>query len=127
VSETVRDFGAVRLLVCAGDGPPLSKESDANMFIGAAWSQGAAGIVIPVERLSDEFFRLGTRLAGEVVQKFANYGLRLVIVGDIAERIAKSEPLRDFVFESNRGHIAWFVEDMDELARRLARLSRPAT
>ena len=53
------------------------------------------------------------------MQKFANYGLRLAVVGDIAEPLGASAALRDFVRESNRGRQVWFVADGDELAQRL--------
>jgi len=62
----------LRVLICAPDGPLLAKESDVDDFLSAAWSQDAAMVGIPVGRLSDDFFRLSTRLAGAVVQKFVN-------------------------------------------------------
>jgi len=54
------------------------------------------------------------------MQKFVNYRLRLVIVGDIAAYTAGSTALRDLVTESNRGKQIWFVPDLDALAARLA-------
>jgi hypothetical protein len=77
-------------------------------------------VVIPVSRLSDDFFRLSTRLAGDVLQKFVNYRLRVAIVGDMSQWTAQSGPLRDFVSESNRGRSVWFMADLDELEQRLA-------
>ncbi len=85
----------------------------------AAWHHEAAMVAIPVKRLSDDFFRLSTRLAGEVVQKFANYRLRLAIVGDISQWISQSKSLRDFIYEANHGQVVWFIADTDELFRRL--------
>lgn len=40
-------------------------------------------IVIPVERFSDAFFCLKTRVAGDVLQKFVAYRKRVVVLGDI--------------------------------------------
>lgn len=37
------------------------------------------------EAVSDEFFALSTRLAGEILQKFVNYGIRLAVYGDFSE------------------------------------------
>jgi hypothetical protein len=59
-------------------------------------------------------------VAGEVVQKFVNYRLRLAIVGDLTTHLAVSAALRDFVRESNRGRQLWFVADDAELDARLA-------
>ena len=52
--------------------------------------------------------------------KAANYRLRIAIVGEIAEQVAASDALRDFVGESNRGRQIWFVADEDALEARLA-------
>ena len=39
-------------------------------------------------RLSPDFLRLSTGLAGDVLQKFVNYGLRVAIVGDVSAAAA---------------------------------------
>ncbi|MGZ5935706.1 MAG: DUF4180 domain-containing protein [Rhizomicrobium sp.] len=110
----------LRAFECASEGPLLRSERDAVDIIGGALSQRASLVVIPVARLADDFFSLRTRIAGEIIQKFVNYGLRLVIVGDIARHVDASEALRDFVFETNRGRQVWFLPDMAELESRLA-------
>jgi len=55
---------------------------DATDLISAAWSEEATLVVIPVTRLHEDFFRLRTGLAGEIVSRFVGYRLRLAIVGD---------------------------------------------
>ena len=123
-TETVSDIHGVRVLLCAADGPQLAGERDVNDVLSAAWSADAAMVAIPVERLDPAFFRLSTRLAGEMLQKFVNYQLRAAIVGDVTAWTTQSEALRDFIHEANRGGSAWFVNDIDELERRLARAAR---
>ena len=73
-----------------------------------------------MERLDDAFFTLSTRIAGEIVQKFVNYRLKLAIVGDIARHLAASAALRDFVHETNRGNQLWFLPDIGQLDAQLA-------
>jgi Domain of unknown function (DUF4180) len=121
MTDTAYDIGGVRVLECAADGPILARAGDVSDFISAAWGQDATLVAVPVQRLGDEFFRLRTGLAGEAIQKFVNYRIRLAIVGDIARFVGASAPLRDFVIESNRGDHVWFVPDMVELAKRLVR------
>jgi len=58
------------------DGPPIASEQDALDIIGEAMGQGAELVVIPVMRLSPEFFRLASSVAGAMLQKFTNYQLR---------------------------------------------------
>ena len=116
--DTVQEVSGVRVLVCAEAGAPLAGAADANDFISAAWAGEAAMVAIPVARLGPDFLHLSSRVAGEVIQKFVNYRMRVVIVGDIGAWTKRSGPLRDFVAESNRGQAVWFVADLAALAAR---------
>ncbi|MFD0562560.1 DUF4180 domain-containing protein [Kitasatospora saccharophila] len=98
----------------------VAGERQALDLLGDASYRGASWVVLPVERLDPEFFRLRSGVAGAVVQKFAQYRMGLAVVGDVAERVAASDALRDFVRESNRGLQLWFVADLPELAGRLS-------
>lgn len=100
-------------------GPTIVDAQGAVDLIGDTWADGADFLVIPVERLAPEFFQLSSGLAGEVLQKFVNYGMRVAIVGDIGAHLAASSALRDFVRESNAGRHVWFVPDESALDARL--------
>ncbi|MFF2850731.1 DUF4180 domain-containing protein [Streptomyces sp. NPDC058001] len=113
---TVHD---VPVLMCPADGEPIGSERDALDLIGDAGYQGARWVVVPVERFDQAFFELRTRVAGDIVQKFVNYRMGLVVLGDISAHTADSSALRDFVRECNRGQQTWFVTDDEELAERL--------
>jgi hypothetical protein len=104
----------------AADGPPFAGSQDAVTLIGEARSQGGSLVVIPTARLSPDFFRLRTGIAGDLLQKFVNYQVRVAILGNIDDQIAASVALRDFVRESNRGASIWFCKDQEELAAKLA-------
>jgi hypothetical protein len=118
--RSLRKLSGVAVLVCADGGAPVAGDRDAADLVGEALSVGAEAIALPVARLGAGFFDLSTRMAGEVLQKFVNYGLRVAIVGDISGAVAQSPALRDFVRESNRGRQVWFVADLPELEARLA-------
>jgi hypothetical protein len=111
----------VHVLECPPDGKKLRTERDAVDLIGEAISHQAGLILIPAERLEDDFFQLRTRGAGEMIQKFVNYRIRVAILGDISRHLDESSALRAFVSESNRGDQVWFVSDLDELNQRLER------
>ncbi len=109
----------VRVLECSPEGAPLRTGRDATDLIAAARSENAAMVAIPVARLHADFFRLKTGVAGEFVQKFVTYGVRLAIVGDISRYVEESSSLRDFVYECNKGNGAWFADDRGELEKKL--------
>ena len=113
-------LAGVPIHACAPDGPKLDGERAATDIIGEMFGSGAQLAAIPVGRLGEGFLTLGTRVAGGVVQKFVNYGVRVAFVGDISEAVARSDALRDFVRESNRGPHVWFVADLAELEAKLA-------
>ncbi|TMQ90694.1 DUF4180 domain-containing protein [Actinomadura soli] len=116
--DVVEERAGAQVLVCDPDGPPVATEQDALDLIGAAFS-GAEVVAVPASRLDERFFALGTRVAGEIMQKFANYRLRLVIVGDISRHVAASSALRALVQESNSSGHVWFVPDLEALDARL--------
>ncbi|MCX4472909.1 hypothetical protein C5N14_10075 [Micromonospora sp. MW-13] len=116
--DEVRELAGVTVLVCDPAGPPVATVQDALDLIGAAFL-GAQVVAVPASRLNEDFFSLGTRFAGEVMQKFVNYRLRLAVLGDISRHLAASSALRALVHESNRAEHVWFLPDLDALESRL--------
>jgi len=114
------EIGKSRILYFSQNGAVLRAAADANDFISEAWSNEADVLAIPVERLGPDFLKLSTGVAGEVFQKFVNYGLGCAIVGDITQALEGSGALRDFVRETNKGKSIWFVQDVAELEVRFA-------
>jgi hypothetical protein len=119
MADTIITIGNVTVMVCDPDGPNITSESDAADLVGEMLGSGATWIVIPVERLSGDFFELKTGLAGQVVQKFVTYRRNLAVLGDVTPYTSTSRSFRDFVYESNRGKQIWFLPDIEEFATRI--------
>lgn len=79
------------------------------------------GIVVDKDSLPAEFFDLRTGIAGEMLQKFSNYGVKLAIVGDFSG--VKSQSLKAFIRECNRGRHIFFVQNKDQAIEKLLKLS----
>jgi hypothetical protein len=77
-------------------------------------------IVINKSLLSDSFFDLKTRLAGEILQKFVNYRVKMAIVGDFS--VYSSQSLRDFIYESNNGNDIFFLATEQQAIDKLSML-----
>jgi hypothetical protein len=118
---TIHESQGGRILEYAAQGPLLGIVSSSLEMISTAYSQRAELVALPVERLGDEFFQLRNGIAGEVLQKFATYHLRIAIVGDVTPLGAASKAVHDFVVECNRGSVVWFVRNLEELNDRLRR------
>ncbi|MBE0655460.1 MAG: DUF4180 domain-containing protein [Bacteroidales bacterium] len=74
--------------------------------------QGADGMIIRREHLTEDFFDLRTGIAGDILQKISNYRFRLAIIGDFSNFTSKS--LRDFIYESNKHRQVIFVSSLED-------------
>lgn len=81
--------------------------------------QGARNIVINKKNITPDFFDLKTGIAGEILQKFSDYDVKLAIVGDFSEYSSTS--LRDFIYESNNSGRISFVNSVDEAKEKIAK------
>ncbi|ANE47735.1 cytoplasmic protein [Paenibacillus swuensis] len=75
-------------------------------------------IIISKLLVSEEFFDLKTRMAGDILQKFINYQTKLAVIGDFTTYSSKS--LRDFIYESNRGRDIFFLPDENQAIEKLS-------
>jgi hypothetical protein len=112
-------MAGTRVLFIDSDAPRISTNEDTLDLISSAWAAHVDLVVVPAHRLDPRFFQLESLFAGDVVQKTVNYNLRLAVLGDINPYLAKSQALRDFVWESNRGTHVWFVDDEAALEKKI--------
>lgn len=94
-------------------------QSAVDLLMTARYETESKNIVIDKKLVSDDFFVLSTGLAGEILQKYINYGGRIAIYGDYSYYTSK--PLKDFIYESNKGKDVFFVSDKQEAIDRLTR------
>lgn len=86
-------------------------------IIGEVSYTGCSRLIIHAGSLSGEFFDLRTGVAGEILQKFSNYRMRLAIVGDFSHLNSRS--WLDFIRESNKGKTVCFMSSVDEAVSAL--------
>jgi len=77
-----------------------------DVMVNAQYSNNCRGLVIYGESLGEAFFDLRSGFAGEVLQKFSNYNMKLAVIGDFSQ--CQSQSLRDFMGECNRGNRVFF-------------------
>lgn len=110
-------------IVCAvidSETPVLTDAQSAlDVLMQAKYEHETKNIVISKKLMAEPFFVLSTGLAGEILQKYVNYGGRIAIYGDYSHYTSK--PLRDFIRESNQGKDVFFVATQEEAIERLTR------
>ena len=90
-----------------------------DALMSAKYDVGTKNIVIDKKLIVEDFFVLSKGLAGEILQKYVNYGGRIAIYGDYSHYTSK--PLKDFIYESNKGKDVFFVATEDEAIEKLTR------
>ena len=98
----------------------ILKTSDGLDLMGDLYFQGYGSIILHEKNITPEFFDLKNGMAGEILQKFSNYRVRLSIVGDFSAYTGKS--IRDFIYESNKLRHVTFVGSVEEATDILATL-----
>lgn len=93
-------------------------QSALDLIMTVKYETGSSRIALNKEAISDDFFILSTRLAGEILQKFINYQTKFAVYGDFSRYTSK--PLKDFIYESNNGRDIFFVSDEDAAVQKLA-------
>lgn len=111
-------IGATGIAEVVTNGVIINCVEDGIDLIGNVYFQGFEKVILYKENVSPDFFDLRTGMAGEILQKFSNYRVRLVIVGDFSAYTSKS--LRDFIHESNKGKLVNFLFSKEEAINRLS-------
>ncbi len=97
----------------------MDTQSALDVLMTAKYDVGTENIIIDKKLIIEDFFILSKGLAGEILQKYVNYGGRIAIFGDYSHYTSK--PLKDFMYESNKGKDVFFVATKEEAVNMLTR------
>ena len=118
IEKTERN-GIVCAVVRSDEKVITDVQSALDLLMTASYEFGTKNIVIDKELITEDFFVLSTCLAGEILQKYVNYGGRIAIYGDFSHYTSK--PLKDFMYESNKGHDVFFAAEETQAVKMLTR------
>ncbi len=113
-----REISNTGIVEVIADDVVINNLEDGTDLLGNAYYQGYEKLILHKENITPDFFHLKTKLAGEILQKFSNYRVRLVILGDFSN--VESKSLQDFIRESNKGRLVNFLSSKDEAISRLS-------
>lgn len=92
-------------------------QSALDFLMAIRYEINCSKIILNKNSLPKEFFILSSGMAGEILQKFINYKFKAAIIGDFS--VYTSKPLKDFIYESNKGKDIFFLKSLDEAEQRL--------
>lgn len=93
----------------------IDEPSNSLEILGELYYQNVDGVILHRHHLSPEFFDLKSGAAGEILQKFSNFRMRLAIIGDFGQET--SESLKSFIRECNQKGDIIFVDSTQESIR----------
>jgi hypothetical protein len=83
-----------------------------------SYETGCDRILLSKATICEDFFDLKTKIAGDILQKFINYQVKLAVYGDFS--IYTSKSLKDFIYESNKGKNIFFMDNEKEAIKKLS-------
>ncbi|MBZ9685799.1 DUF4180 domain-containing protein [Clostridium estertheticum] len=93
-------------------------QSSLDFMATVNYEVGCDRIILNKSSICEDFFNLRTRLAGEILQKFINYQIKIAIVGDFS--VYSSKSLKDFIYESNKGKNIFFLSNEKQAVDKLS-------
>lgn len=115
--HTITQNGRTVAVVNSREPLLLDVQSALDFLMSVRYETGCDAVALNKEAVCGEFFILSSGLAGEILQKFVNYQMKLAIYGDFSGYTSK--PLRDFIYESNQGRDIFFVPTREDAVRKL--------
>lgn len=109
-----------KVAIISSDKIVITNVNDALDVMANLQYNGCDKMLIRKENIIDDFFHLKTKLAGEILQKYVNYRMRIAIVGEFDEYNSKS--LNDFIYESNKGKNVLFKKTEAEALEALHKI-----
>lgn len=114
----IHQVGNIRIAEIISDEVVINSTQDSIDLLGNLYFQDVSRVIIHRSNLAAAFFDLKNGMAGDILQKFSNYRVRLAIEGDFSE--FKSKSLHDFIYECNRGRQVCFVGSSEEAFKKLS-------
>jgi PadR family transcriptional regulator, regulatory protein AphA len=98
---------------------PLSTENDALDLLALCWEHEAYLLMVHHTALSEDFFKLKTKVAGNFIQKFTNYNIKAVAI--IPEEITQKGRFKEMALEANKGNHFRMYESKEEAEKWLVK------
>ncbi|WP_028668093.1 DUF4180 domain-containing protein [Runella zeae] len=109
---TAHETNGLKIAELISDKLLIQTHEDGLNLLGDLYYQGFDKIILYEHHITPDFFDLKNGLAGEILQKFSNYRMKLAIIGTFSNYTSKS--IRDFIYESNQSQLVHFVGTLSE-------------
>jgi hypothetical protein len=115
ISHTIN---GAKIAEVISDNLVINNNQDGLELLINLYYQDFDGIILHEKNITSTFFDLKSGIAGEILQKFSTYSVRLSIIGDFSK--FNSDSLHDFIYESNKGRHISFVSSVSDAISKLS-------
>lgn len=118
MNVTISENGESKVAVIDSPEVIIGNTQDAlDLMVTIGHLYGCHKMAVNKTAVSEQFFDLKTGLAGEILQKYTNYHMKIAFWGNFEGYASKS--LRDFIYESNKGNQVFFLPAQETAISRL--------
>lgn len=117
--EKIQNLNKTIAVITSDEKVITDVQSGLDLIMTAKYEAETNLIAIDKSAVAEEFFVLSSGLAGEILQKFINYQAKIAIYGDYTKYTSK--PLKDFIYESNKGKDIFFASCKEEAVEYLSK------
>lgn len=115
----IREIGSKKYIEVVSTAEPVSSENDALDMIALCWEHEANALMINYETLSENFFKLKTKVAGNIIQKFVNYNIKVAAI--VPQETIQKGRFKEMALETNKGNHFRLYESKEEAEKWLLR------
>ena len=116
--NTIKENNIEIAVVSSSDILITDVQSALDFMATIRYDTGCDRIILNKSAICEDFFNLSTKLAGDILQKFINYYMKIAIVGDFS--VYGSNSLKAFIHESNSGKDIFFLPDEKKAIEKLS-------
>ncbi|KYG80796.1 DUF4180 domain-containing protein [Roseivirga echinicomitans] len=114
----IHEVGEFQIAEVTSEGFVINDKEDGLDLLGNLYYQGFDHVILHKDNITSDFFDLKTGIAGEILQKFSNYRVKLAIIGNF--EVHQSKSLQNFIFESNKLRQINFAESLEEAIKKFS-------
>lgn len=119
--ETLKENRLEVALVTSDDILIKDVQSALDLIATVGYETGCNLMILNKTAIYEDFFDLSTKMAGDILQKFINYRMKIAILGDFSSY--KSQSLKDFIYESNKGKNVFFLDNEKQAIERFVMIN----
>ncbi|EPR14069.1 DUF4180 domain-containing protein [Ruminiclostridium papyrosolvens] len=113
----IRKIGSKKYIEVISTTESISTENDALDLIALCWEHEANALMIHYETLSEDFFKLKTKVASNIIQKFINYGIKAAAI--VPQETIQKGRFKEMALETNKGNHFRLYESKEEVEKWL--------